>query len=297
MSLKVDLLIDDLKNGSVKSLARALTLVENGLAGYQELLKGLEISDVKVIGITGPPGAGKSTLLNALLNLLAENFKVAILAVDPTSPFNHGALLGDRVRMNKYYNHKNVFIRSMATRGVLGGLAAKTIELVDVLRAANFDYIFVETVGVGQSEVEIASLADFTVVVLVPEAGDEIQNIKSGLMEIADIFVVNKADRDGAENFINQLKRNLSYNQIDIPVLATIAEKGNGISELLAKLDEQPLDNGLSKESLLVTKAWQLIQNQLTKHIDKKKLQQDIVEASKSNDFNLYKFIDEFMNS
>ena len=174
-----------------KKLARELTMVENDLPGSDDLLKGLKLGNALVIGITGPPGAGKSTLVNAVINQLSVQGKqIAVLAVDPTSPFNLGSLLGDRVRMAEQFNKPNVFIRSLATRGSLGGLSGKTIEMCDVLKAADFDFIIVETVGVGQSEVEIAGLADVSVVVLVPESGDEIQNMKSGLMEIADIFVV-----------------------------------------------------------------------------------------------------------
>lgn len=190
-------------------MARALTLVENDIYPSEDLLKILEINrDVPVIGITGPPGAGKSTLVNAITEEFCKtNKRVAILAVDPTSPFNFGSLLGDRIRMSKHFNHPNVYIRSVATRGSLGGISAKAIEMVDVLRSSNFDLVILETVGVGQSEVEIAGLADKTILVLVPEAGDEIQHIKSGLMEIAQAFVVNKADRDGAESFANSLKK------------------------------------------------------------------------------------------
>jgi LAO/AO transport system kinase len=186
-----------------KLVARALTIVENDLPAANELLKNLRFAKPStIIGVTGPPGAGKSTLVNELVSaLLSNNKKIAVLAIDPTSPFNFGSLLGDRIRMSTHFNHPDVFIRSQATRGSLGGLSAKTVEMTDVLRAAGFDYVLVETVGVGQSEVEIAGLADVTLVVLVPEAGDEIQNMKSGLMEIADAFVINKADRPDAELF------------------------------------------------------------------------------------------------
>ncbi|MDO8991892.1 MAG: methylmalonyl Co-A mutase-associated GTPase MeaB, partial [Daejeonella sp.] len=191
-----------------RKLARELTIVENDLPGADDLLRDLKSNNTPVIGITGPPGAGKSTLVNAMINQLsAKGKRIAVLAIDPTSPFNQGSLLGDRVRMAEQFNKSNVYIRSLATRGSLGGLSGKTIEMCDVLKAAGFDYILVETVGVGQSEVEIAGLADISVVVLVPESGDEIQNMKSGLMEIADIFVVNKSDREGADTFANNLRK------------------------------------------------------------------------------------------
>lgn len=194
---------EEIAQGNFRALARGLTLVENELEPASSLLKEMQINQqVPVIGITGPPGAGKSTLVNAIVSHLVEAGKrIAVLAVDPTSPFNFGSLLGDRIRMAQQFNKPNVYIRSIATRGSLGGISAKTLEMVDLIRSSNFDLILVETVGVGQSEVEIAGLADKTMVVLVPESGDEIQNIKSGLMEIAQAFVVNKADREGASTF------------------------------------------------------------------------------------------------
>lgn len=292
----IKLKIDNLISGDIKSLARLLTIVENDLAGAEDILKALKIKNTPVIGLTGPPGAGKSTLVNAILTKLSKNFKVAVLAIDPTSPFNFGSLLGDRIRMVEQFNNQNVFIRSIATRGSLGGLSVKTIEMTDVLKSADFDYIFIETVGVGQSEVEIAGLADFTIVVLVPEAGDEIQNIKSGLMEIANIFVVNKADREGADTFTNNLKKMVNHLTEPIPVFKTIAEQSVGIDVLLLQIQSTQQINNKRKMYLLAEKAWRLIQNDKMKSLNKEKLRQEIAEAYKT-DFNLYQFIDKFKNS
>jgi LAO/AO transport system kinase len=279
-----------------KSVARALTVVENNLTGSDQLLKSLAFNqNTPVIGITGPPGAGKSTLVNALITKLAgRDKKVAVLAIDPTSPFNFGSLLGDRIRMASHFNHPNVFIRSLATRGSLGGLSAKTIEMTDVLKASGFDYVLVETVGVGQSEVEIAGLADITFVVLVPEGGDEIQSIKSGLMEIADAFIVNKADRDGADLFANNLKKMVQQKGTEIPVFKTIASENNGIDEIADFVLNTGEKKNNHKEYLLAEKAYKLIQQKRMGNINKIKLYQTVSEASKEPGFNIYSFAEKF---
>jgi len=277
-----------------KTVARALTIVENSLPGADELLKNLPFDkNAPIIGITGPPGAGKSTLVNAIIHKLTEEGKkIAVLAIDPTSPFNFGSLLGDRIRMTSHFNNPDVFIRSLATRGSLGGLSAKTIEMSDVLRAAGFDYIFVETVGVGQSEIEIAGLADITLVVLVPESGDEIQNIKSGLMEIADAFIINKADRDGADFFVNNLKKLAGEKHESVAVIKTVASQGLGIDDVISLIKRSNGQKTERKTLLLTEKAYNLIREKRMADVDKRKLYQQIAELADKKDFNLYNFVD-----
>jgi LAO/AO transport system kinase len=200
--MDLDLLIAELLAGKTAALARAISVVENARPGFERLLGEVHptLGRARRIGITGPPGAGKSTVVERLVGLYrSTGLKVAVVAVDPTSPFTGGALLGDRIRMESVALDQGVYIRSMASRGSLGGLATTTREVCDLLDAAGFDRILVETVGVGQSELDVARMADSTVLVLVPESGDGIQTLKSGVMEVADIFVVNKADRTGAD--------------------------------------------------------------------------------------------------
>ncbi|WP_183575385.1 methylmalonyl Co-A mutase-associated GTPase MeaB [Mucilaginibacter sp. X5P1] len=286
-----------LNRDNFKAVARALTIVENNLSGAEELLKSLSFTkSTPIIGITGPPGAGKSTLVNALIsNLLKDGNKIAVLAIDPTSPFNFGSLLGDRIRMSAHFNHPGVFIRSLATRGSLGGLSAKTIEMADVLRAAGFDYIFIETVGVGQSEVEIAGLADITILVLVPESGDEIQNIKSGLMEIADAFVVNKADRADADLLTNNLKKITEQKGDQLPVFKAIASQGEGIDEIISFITTAQHQQNSRKEMLLAEKAYRMIQQKRMTDINKRDLQQQIAKEANQPGFNLYNFVNSYV--
>jgi LAO/AO transport system kinase len=293
--------LSDIRAGNVKALARGISLIENEVPGYAELLTSLTPSHTPIIGITGPPGAGKSTLVDALTGVLvAAGKKPGILCIDPSSPFNMGALLGDRIRMSEWYSHPNVFIRSLATRGSLGGLHPKIIEISELMKAAPFDYIIVETVGVGQSEIEIAGLADATVVVVVPEAGDEVQTMKAGLMEIADIFVVNKSDRPDADMFVKNLRLMMApafTNHYDeVKVIKTVAAQKQGIEELWQEIRHylRKHHSGDKKYWLLAEKAYYLIQQHRMKDIDKAMLKQNIEAAGKN--FNLYRFVTQYIN-
>ncbi len=295
-----NLFLEQIQHGSVKHLARCISLLENEFPGYKDLLSRIKYADhTKIIGITGPPGAGKSVLTNVLIEeMVKRDKKIAVLCVDPSSPFNHGALLGDRIRMSEWYNHPQVFIRSLASRGSLGGLHPKIIEITELMKAANFDYIFVETVGVGQTEVEIAGLADVTVVVSVPEGGDEVQTMKAGLMEIADIFVVNKSDRPGADEFVKNLRMMLApafaNHQYELPIIKTVAPEKKGVAELWEKileiLDFRGQDLSL-RGWLIADRAYQLILQERMKDVSKPALQQTIIDQLKKKNFNLYQFL------
>lgn len=290
---------NEIDKGNINALARCISFIENEVPGYEELLTSLPASATPVIGITGPPGAGKSTLTDALIGLIVQQQKkVAVVCIDPSSPFNMGALLGDRIRMSQWYNNPNVFIRSLATRGSLGGLHPKIIEITDLLKFAHFDFVIVETVGVGQSEIEIAGLADVTIVTIVPEAGDEIQTMKAGLMEIADIFVVNKADRPGADTFVKNLRLMLapafSLHAHEIPVIKTAALQNEGIAELFSAINKQLQQKAVNEKKiyLLTEKAWYLLQQKRMKDLSKQNIMSQLKDAATEKDFNLYRFID-----
>lgn len=291
-------LLEKIKQGNVKALARSISLVENEYPGYESLLQSLPSSATKIIGITGPPGAGKSTLVDALLgHLVNAGKKVGVICIDPSSPFNLGALLGDRIRMNEWYTHPGVYIRSLATRGSMGGLHPKIIEISDLLKAFPFDHIIVETVGVGQSEIEIAGLADVTAVVVVPEAGDEVQTMKAGLMEIADIFVVNKADRPDADLFVKNLRQMLapsfSKHYHEVPVVKTVASQNSGVKELNDMILKLLQKSHLTDKTfwLLAERAFYLIEQRRMKDIDKAVLKKEIEKLYPKGNFNLYKYI------
>lgn len=292
------IILPALVKGDFRSLSRCITAVENRIPGYEDMLEKLPAeSNTRIIGITGPPGGGKSTLTDVILaELLKKNAKIAVLAVDPSSPFHHGALLGDRIRMNRHYTHPNIFIRSLASRGSLGGLPPEIIGISDLVCAAGFDYLLIETVGVGQSEIEIAALAETTIVLLVPESGDEIQTMKAGLMEIADIFVVNKSDHNFANEFVRNLRTLVKHKKPTgwtIPVIKTIATENEGITELITAIEAHQAYRMTHRDltyHLLAKKAFQIIRSHRMLDINPDVLESDIKIAMEKDDFNLYRF-------
>jgi LAO/AO transport system kinase len=259
--------IEQLRSGDVRALARAISTVENRAPGWSDLLKAVfpHSGKARVLGLTGPPGAGKSTLVDQLARFYRrdkDKRTVGIIAVDPTSPYTGGAILGDRIRMQEHFSDPGIYIRSMATRGSLGGLARTTADVTTVLDASGRDLIIIETVGVGQDEVDIVRLADITILILVPGMGDDVQTIKAGIMEIADIFVINKSDRDGAENVEREIRTLQSlamrHDGWTPPIVKTVASQGVGIEELAAAIADY--EAYLQKENLALNKSvenWQ----------------------------------------
>jgi LAO/AO transport system kinase len=292
--LEIDSIKQGVQSGNFLSLAKAISAIENNAIESTQFLESLRPSAIPIIGITGPPGAGKSTLIAALIQEWVEAGKrIAVLSVDPSSPFHQGAILGDRIRMREWYLHPQVFIRSLASRGHLGGLNSTTIELTTLLQCSGFDMIVLETVGVGQSEVEVAALADTTLVVLVPEAGDDIQMMKSGLMEVANIFVVNKSDRPDAGAFAAHIQQMLLENHAtETSVVQTIASQKEGIGALVKAIQQHQTiaHQQNSKQRLMLSKTMQLIVAKKMQQLDYATIESDLAKAMQTSSFNIFEF-------
>src|ERR1700745_1553677 len=258
-------LADRVRPGDSRALAQAISVVENRASGWSELLKKLfaQTGDARTLGITGAPGAGKSTLVDQLArHYRSEGRSIGIIAVDPTSPYTGGAILGDRIRMQSHFGDPGIYIRSMATRGSLGGIARATADVATVLDASGRDIVMIETVGVGQDEIEVVRVADITIVILVPGMGDDVQSIKAGIMEIADIFVINKSDHEGAERVEREIRALQSLairsDHWTPPIVKTVATEGQGIEELASAVREY--QNYMQKDNLLSrrrTRNWE----------------------------------------
>jgi LAO/AO transport system kinase len=273
--MTIDELITAARDGSARAAGRLLSLVES--ARRDEVLEALgATAPSRIIGVTGPPGAGKSTTVGALVSVYRERgMRVAVLAVDPSSPYSGGALLGDRIRMTAHINDPEVLIRSVATRGHLGGLAAAVPAATRLLAALSYDLIVAETVGVGQSEIEIAAIADPTIVVLNPGAGDAVQAAKAGLLEVADIVVVNKADREGADQTVRDLRA-----ETKAPILKLIAAKGDGIPELVEAIEaHHRADSPDRRKARARAQIVSLAQTRLRSHSDLDRLAESVADG------------------
>lgn len=268
-------LIDAARSGSIRAAGRLLSLVES--ERRDEVLASLGPSSVHVVGVTGPPGAGKSTTIAALVGAYRQrDLRVAVLAVDPSSPFSGGALLGDRIRMTRHINDSDVLIRSVATRGHLGGLAAAVPAAIRLLGALCYGVILLETVGVGQSEIEIAAVADPTVVILNPGAGDAVQAAKAGLLEVADIVVVNKADREGAEQTVRDLRA-----ETKAPIISLVAAKSEGLPELMDAIDaHHRADNPARRLARARAQILSLAQTRLRTHPELDRLAKSVADGN-----------------
>lgn len=285
------ILIEKLYSKDKRSIARLISLIESDNQLTSEYIKTIHsnVGRARRIGITGPPGAGKSTITNQLTKYyLTQNKTVGIIAVDPTSPFTGGALLGDRVRMTDVGMHNNVYIRSMATRGSLGGLSKKAVDASDVLDAAGFDLIILETVGVGQSELDIAQAADTTVVVLVPESGDSVQAMKAGLMEIADLFVLNKSDRPGSQQAYTALQTILMIKDHDentwLPkIVKAVASENTGIQEIAEEIKRH--NNFMNDKNLFLSRREKQAKSRI-KEIVEHKLKDELWSTTGENSLN-----------
>src|SRR3984885_8380426 len=267
-------LIQAALSGSTRATGRLLSLIEGDRR--DEVLALLDTASARVVGITGPPGAGKSTTIAALVGGYREQgMRVAVLAVDPSSPYSGGAILGDRIRIAAHIDDPDVFIRSIATRGHLGGLAAAVPAAIQLLAALSYDLIVLETVGVGQSEIEIAAIADPTVVILNPGAGDAVQAAKAGLLEVADIVVVNKADRDGAEQTVRDLRA-----EIQAPILKLVAAHGDGVTDLVAAIDShQRADSFARRTARARAQILSLAHTRLQEHPDLAALAESVADG------------------